>query len=103
MPTGGTIDMQLTNNTNTAVYYQARGEDATTERRMLMGGESVVLRDLPVPVTLNAERMDNGFLELTPMSSQAGVVEVSLDEDATPLDSNEGVLRVQEDGQIFLN
>jgi hypothetical protein len=103
MPTNGTIEMQLTNNTNTAVYYQVLGETAVTERQMLKGGESTVLTNLPTPLTLTAERADNGFLEFIPVSSQAGALEVSLNEDATPLDSNEGTLRIQEDGQIFLN
>jgi hypothetical protein len=49
-------------------------------------------------------RQDDGFVEVMPMSaSKDGVLEVGLDEDANPRDSNQGVLRIQKDGQVFLN
>lgn len=38
-----------------------------------------------------------------PMSaSTEGMLEVTLNEDAQPLDSNQGTLRIQEDGSVLL-
>jgi hypothetical protein len=55
-------------------------------------------------VTVTFVRQDDGFVEVLPVSaSKDGVLEVALDEDANPLDSNQGVLRIQRDGQVFLN
>ncbi len=101
MPMNGAISVKLKNNTNAIVTYEAVG---FTQRRVLPGGGEIVLRNLPVPVTVTFTRQDDGFVEVMPMSvSKDGVLEVGLDEDANPRDSNQGVLRIQKDGQVFLN
>lgn len=101
IPMNGNVSVKLKNNTNAIVTYEAVG---FTQRRVLPGGGEIVLRNLPVPVTVTFTRQDDGFVEVMPMSvSKDGVLEVGLDEDANPLDRNQGVLRIQKDGQVFLN
>ncbi len=101
MPMNGTVSVKLKNNTNALVTYEAVGY---TQRRVLAGGQETVLRNLPVPVTVTFVRQDKGFVEALPLSaSKDGVLEVGLKEDASPLDSNQGVLRIQRNGQVFLN
>lgn len=101
MPMNGNVSVRLKNNTNAIVTYEAVGY---TQRRVLAGGQEIVLRNLPVPVTVTFVRQDDGFVEILPVSASTdGVLEVGLSEDASPLDSNQGVLRIQKDGQVFLN
>ena len=92
--------MKLKNNTNAFISYQALGY---TERRFLVAGEEIILRDLPTPVTITTVRQDKGLLDVVPIStSEGGMLEVSLDE-STNLADNLGALRIQTDGQVFLN
>lgn len=97
----GKVNVKLKNNTNALIIYEAIGY---TQRRALLGGEEIVLRNLPTPATITMVRKDDGFLEVIPVrTSEQNLLEVSLDENATPLDKNQGVLRIQTDGQVFLN
>lgn len=99
-PIDGKVDVKLKNNTNTTISYEAIGH---TQRRFIAGGEEIVLQDLPTPVTITTVRQDRGLVDVTPVStSQAGVLEVSLNE-STNLDDSLGALRIQRDGQVFLN
>ncbi len=99
-PTAGTVDVRLKNNTNARISYQAI---AHTQPRILAGGEEIVLQDIPTPVTITAVREDRGLLKFTPVTTtESGVLAVSMDEE-TRLDDNQGVLRIQRDGQVFLN
>jgi hypothetical protein len=100
MPMNGRVDVKLKNNTNAVVSYEAV---AHTQRRFLAGGEEIVLRDLPTPVTITMVRQDKGFLDVMPVSTkESGILELSLDE-AKNFDDNQGVVRIQEDGEVFLN
>lgn len=99
-PAAGKVDVRLKNDTNAQIWYQAVGY---TERRVLTGENEVVLRNLPTPVTITMVRQDGGLLKVMPMSnSQSGVLSISLDE-TTNLNGNRGALRIQRDGQVFLN
>lgn len=99
--TNNSFDARLRNNTNALVSYEVIGQ---TQRRYLQSGEEAVLQGLSAPATVTFVRQDDGFVEVLPLSgSQTGLLSVSLNEDATPLDQNQGVLRIQEDGQVFLN
>lgn len=99
-PTDGKVDVKLKNNTNALITYEAIGY---TGRRTLPGGEEVVLRDLPVPVTITTVRQDKGLVDVAATSiPQPGLLEVSLNE-SQDLDDNLGALRIQKDGQVFLN
>ncbi|MEQ9551021.1 MAG: hypothetical protein RIM23_15595 [Coleofasciculus sp. G3-WIS-01] len=100
-PTNGTVDVRLKNNTNAVVSYQAIGH---TDRRYMSGGEEVILQNLPTPITITAVRQDDGLLQMMPVSAngETGQLEVTFEEETT-LNSNQGVLRIQEDGQVFVN
>lgn len=99
MPMNSLVNVRLKNNTNAPVSYEAIGY---TQRRFLPGGEETVLRNLPTPVTVTFVRQDKGLVDVIPTSTQQGALEVSLDESKN-LDDNQGVLRIQRDGQVFLN
>lgn len=98
-PTAGTVDVKLKNNTNAGISYQAIGH---TQPRYLAGGQEFILRDLPTPISITLIRQDGGLLKVMPMSTSEGTLAVSLDE-TTNFDNNQGVLRIQRDGQVFLN
>lgn len=101
VPTNGTINVRLKNDTNVAVTYEAI---QYTQRRALRPGEEVLLQNIPVPVTVTFVRQDDGFIEVMPVTSpEQGLLSLQLDEDRNPRDSNQGVIRVQRDGQVFLN
>jgi hypothetical protein len=99
MPMDGRVDVRLKNTTNALITYEAIGH---TQRRTLQGGEEIVLRNLPTPVTVTMVRQDNGLLDVIPTSTQKGLLEVSLNE-SKDLDDTQGVVRIQKDGQVFLN
>ncbi|MCU0548210.1 MAG: hypothetical protein MUC48_02570 [Leptolyngbya sp. Prado105] len=100
-PNNGKINVRLKNDTNTIVTYEAI---QYTQRRSLRPGEEVLLQNIPVPVTVSFVRQDNGFVEVIPVNNpEAGLLSLTLDEDTTPLDRNQGVIRVQQNGQVFLN
>ncbi|MBE9168539.1 hypothetical protein IQ238_13805 [Pleurocapsales cyanobacterium LEGE 06147] len=96
--TDGTVMVKLSNNTNTQISYRAIGH---TENRVLLGGEEIVLRDLPVPITIVAVREDDGLLNFIVTGSESDFLEVSLNEVPSP-DKSENTIRIQNDGQIFL-
>lgn len=98
-PTAGTVNVRLKNNTNAGISYQAIGH---TQPRFLAGGQEFVLRNLPTPISITLVRQDGGLLKVMPMSTSEGTLAVSLDE-TTNFDNNQGVLRIQKDGQVFLN
>jgi hypothetical protein len=95
----GRVNVRLKNDTNTRITYQAIGQTAP---RVLRQGEEYLLRNLPTPITITMVREDNGFLKVIPMSSSEGTLEVSLDETSS-FGDNQGALRIQEDGEVFLN
>jgi hypothetical protein len=98
-PVAGEVGVRLKNNTNTLVSYEAIGY---TQRRFLPAGAEATLR-LPTPATITMVRQDDGLLEVMSMPTEkSGILAVSLDE-ATTLTDNQGVLRIQPDGQVFLN
>jgi hypothetical protein len=95
------FDVMLRNDTNAVISYEVIGQ---TQRRYLQDGEEAMLQGIAAPATVTFVRQDDGFVEVVPLSSsQTGLLSVSLDEDATPADQNQGVLRIQDDGQVFLN
>jgi hypothetical protein len=98
-PRAGTVDVKLKNNTNTPISYQVIGH---TQTRYLPGGQEFVLKDLPTPVTITVVRQDSGLLKVIPTSTSEGTIAVSLDE-TTNFGNNQGVLRIQNDGQVFWN
>ena len=64
------------------------------------------MQGLPVPVVIRAARQDDGFIKILPLTDEDkdGILEVSLDEDPDFYDDdNIGVLRIEEDGSVYVN
>lgn len=102
-PTEGTVNVMVKNNTNAAIDYQAIGY---TENQTLEGGNEHTMKDLPVPVVIRMARQDDGFIKMQPKTdnSEVGMLEVSLNEDPDFYDDdNLGVIRIEEDGSVYLN
>lgn len=98
-PVDSQLAISLVNDTGTTVTYELVGD---TQRRMLMMGESAMLQGVSLPATITVTREDNGLLDIIASSSEAGMLEVSLMPEAS-LDDTQGVIRIQEDGQVFVN
>lgn len=99
-PMAGEVSVKLKNDTNAQISYQAIGY---TEPRTLAGGEEILLQNLPTPVTVTMVREDGGLLQVIPESTlESGMLAISLDEKAN-FDDKQGALRIQTDGQVFLN
>lgn len=100
MTMDGKVNVKLKNNTNAFISFEALGY---TGRRFLLAGEEIVLQKLATPVTISAVRQDKGLLEVTAVpNSEPGMLELSLNESKT-LSDNLGAIRIQQDGQVFLN
>ena len=103
VPSRGTVNVRLKNDTNAAIDYQAIGY---TENQTLEGGEKHTMINLPVPVVIRSARQDDGFIKILPITDEErdGVLEVSLEEDPEFYDDlNIGVIRIEEDGSVYLN
>ncbi len=100
IPTQGTVDVEVINRTNVPVTYEAI---TYTPQRSLRGGTNTTLRNLPAPVTITFNRQDEGLLNVIPRTtSRNGVLQVILEEQ-NRLTDKLGTIRVQENGQVFLN
>lgn len=98
-PVDSQLAISLMNDTGATVTYEVIGD---TQRRTLMMGESAMLQGIPLPATITVVRQDSGLLDISASSSEAGMLEISLMPEAS-LDDTQGVIRVQEDGQVFVN
>ena len=67
-----TIPETIENETNAAINHRAIG---FTKNQTLEGGESHVLRGLPVPVVIRAARQDDGFVTTEPIVNEEGMLE----------------------------
>jgi len=100
IPNNGSVDVVLRNTTNAVITYEVIGQ---TQQRTLAGGEEVVLQNLPVPVTIATVRQDRGLVDIQPMAmTGSGRIGFSLGA-STQLDSEQGAIRIQQDGQVFVN
>jgi len=98
-PMADGVNVTFTNETNALITYEVIGQ---TDIRTLGGGETVVLRGLSLPTTISAVRNDSGLLNFTPSLDGDGQLQVLLD--ANPqFNEVQGVLQIQEDGEVFLN
>lgn len=98
-PIDSQLAISLMNDTGATVTYEVVGD---TQRRTLMMGESAMLQDIALPTTITVVRPDNGLLNISASSSEAGMLEISITPEAS-LDDTQGVIRMQEDGQVFVN
>ncbi len=99
IPVNNQLSIRLVNDTGTTVTYEVLGE---TTKRELMGGESAMLQGISLPATITTVRPDNGLIDVTADASEAGMLEISLMQEPT-LDDTQGVIRIQSDGQVFVN
>lgn len=96
----GRVNVRLVNDTAAPITYQAIGDTAP---RILPGKSQVLLQRLVTPTTVTFQRQDNGLLMVrTQPSSQAGVLEVRLNE-TTDLQMDTKAMSIQQNGQVFLN
>lgn len=98
-PTNGTVNIQLMNATNIPIYYEVTGE---TGRRIISAQDEAYLQNISLPATITAVRTDDGLLQVIAERNAEGVLELSLEEDPT-FDDTQGVIRIQSDGQVFVN
>lgn len=98
-PVDNQLSVLLTNDTGAIVTYEVIGD---TSRRILMMGESDRLQGVPLPATITVVRQDEGLLDVVAESSETGILEFSLTPEAS-LDDTQGVIRIQADGQVFVN
>ena len=73
-----------------------------TEPRSLPAGETVLLLELPAPVQMTFNRLDNGFLDASLESAGTGLLQVSLDEVAEFASSEAGLI-VEESGDVIID
>ncbi len=98
-PINNQLSVSIINNTGTAVTYEVVGD---TSRRTLLLNEFAMLRDIPLPTTITVVRQDEGLVDVVATSSEDGMLEISLEPEAS-LDDTQGVIRIQSDGQVFVN
>lgn len=98
-PMNGMVDVQLMNSTNIPIYYEVTGE---TGRRIISAQDEAYLQNISLPATITAVRTDDGLLRVVPERTAEGTLELSLEEDPT-FDDTQGVIRIQPDGQVFVN
>lgn len=98
-PMNNELSLSLMNDTGATVTYEVVGD---TARRMLMAGESAMLQDIPLPATITVVRQDEGLLDISAVDTDDGMLQLSLMPEPD-LDSTQGVIRIQEDGQVFVN
>lgn len=94
----GRVNVRLKNTTGTQITYQAIGH---TQQRSLVGGEEVLLQNMPAPLTITFLRPDAGLVKVTLMeSSEPEVLGVMLNE-ALGLSDSQATLRIQGTGEVF--
>lgn len=99
-PANGQVSIRLVNETGANINYQVIGN---TNQRSLQGKSNVVLKDLPIPVTVTFKRQDGGLLQVSPQaSSEPAMLEVTFTE-TTELSIDKSTLRVQRTGAVLLN
>lgn len=98
-PQNQQVNVTLTNDTQAAITYEVIGQ---TDRRTLNGRDTVVLRGLALPTTISTVRNDSGLLNFNTAIDEAGQLQVTLDENPQ-FNEVQGVLQIQEDGEVFLN
>jgi hypothetical protein len=100
LPTNNLVNVRLNNESGARITYQVIGDTAL---RSLTGKSSTTLQGLRTPITVTFYREDGGLLTVTPQrSSQPGTLVVNLRE-TTEVVRDRGVVRIEENGSVFLN
>ena len=98
-PVGGQVTVRLVNQTDANITYQVVGD---TKPRTLAGRSDVTLQNLKTPVNITFQRPDRGLLRVSPQSSEAGMLEVTLAA-TTELGTDNLAMTIQENGNVLLN
>ncbi|MEG4249650.1 hypothetical protein [Microcoleus sp. Pol10D4] len=99
-PSEGMIVIKLVNTTNAVINYQIVG---VTQPRTLGEQSEIVLKSIPVPITLTYQRPDGGLLLVRPQATaMPGMLQVSFGA-TTELEADTKSLQIQEDGKVILN
>ena len=99
MPIKGNVNVNLVNGTGAFVSYQVIGNTAV---RSLAGNSTVMLQNLPTPLTVTFQRLDHGLVKVSLQSPKPGMLNVNLTP-TTDLSQDKLSMRVQPTGSIFLN
>lgn len=94
----GKATVMLMNNTGAEVTYEAIGQ---TPPRILAAGASARLDNLPMPITITAERQNFGLVDMMVTVGESGMLNVGLER--SEFDEVQGALRIREDGFVFVN
>lgn len=98
-PVGGKVSVHLVNQIGAPVTYQVIGN---TKPRSLQGNSTVMLQNLPTPVTITFQRPDRGLVKVNLQSSEPGMLNVTLTP-TTNLSQDKLTVRIGKTGAIFLN
>ncbi|MEB3213067.1 MAG: hypothetical protein VKL39_17075 [Leptolyngbyaceae bacterium] len=98
-PMDGMVNVRLMNATNAMITYEVTGEAG---RRYLQAQEEATLQNISLPATITTVRQDDGLVDINAISSEDGLLELSIEEEQE-LDDTQGVIRIQPDGQVFFN
>lgn len=97
VPQTGKVNVFLKNATNTTITYQILGN---TQQRTLAAREEIMLKALPVPVTVTFLRSDGGLVNAVPIAdSQPGVLDLTLN-GAMGLSDSQTTVRILETGNV---
>ncbi|MEM9907037.1 MAG: hypothetical protein AAF921_18640 [Cyanobacteria bacterium P01_D01_bin.44] len=98
-PVNGRITIELKNETGASLTYEVFG---VTDQRTLMAEESATLQNIPLAATITALRQDNGLIDITASSEEAGLLTISILRE-TNFDDTQGVIDIQPNGTVFVN
>ena len=97
VPQMGNVNVFLKNATNTPITYQVLGN---TQQRTLAARGEIMLKALPVPVTVTFLRSDGGLVNALPIAnSQPGVLDLTLN-GARGLIDSQTTVRIMSNGKV---
>ncbi len=97
VPQMGNVNVFLKNATNTPITYQVLGN---TQQRTLAARGEIMLKALPVPVTVTFLRSDGGLVNALPIAnSQPGVLDLTLN-GARGLSDSQTTVRILSTGKV---
>lgn len=96
--TANQVNVRLRNTTNTPITYQVIGQ---TQPRTLDRKKEIMLKELPVPVSITLLRPDGGLIKVIPAKkSESGVLGLMLHE-AIGLNDSQNTVRIKSNGEVL--
>ncbi|MEL6327101.1 MAG: hypothetical protein AAFQ61_09385 [Cyanobacteria bacterium J06626_23] len=96
-PSGNQVTIEFSNDTGAPLTYEVLG---VTDQRLLPPQQSVSLQNIPLDATITAVRSDNGLIDITASSSEAGQLEISIIREVN-FDDTQGVITIERSGRVF--